>query len=67
MLPFTSLLLQKSNKKRAPKTITPRFREGALIKFLYYCTLKFSSLIFNTSNDKDSFPNTASCFYYSGS
>ncbi len=48
-LPFTFLLLQKSNKKRAPKTITSRFREGALIKHLHYCNLKLSSLMFNNS------------------
>ncbi len=28
---FTFLLLQKSNKKGAPKTNTPRFRDGSLI------------------------------------
>ena len=42
---FTFLLLQKSNKKGAPKTITPRFREAALIRHLYYCRLSSSSLI----------------------
>ena len=42
---FSFLLLQKRNKKRAPKSITPSFREGALIKLLHYCKLKFSSLI----------------------
>ncbi len=35
-LDFTFLLLQKSNKKGATKTITPRFREGALIELLYF-------------------------------
>jgi hypothetical protein len=39
------LLLQKRTKKGAPKTMTPGFREGAMIKQLYYCKLKFSSLI----------------------
>ncbi len=47
LLYFTFLLLQKSNKKRAPKTITPRFREGALIKLLYYCSFKSGSLTAN--------------------
>jgi len=45
---FTFLLLQKSNKKGAPKSNTARFREGALIEFLYYCKLRFGSLIFNS-------------------
>ena len=42
---LTFLLLQKSNKKRAPKTITPRFREAALMRHLCYCSLQFRSLI----------------------
>ncbi len=42
---FTFLLLQKSNKKGAPKTITPRFRDSSLIKLLYYCKLNICSLI----------------------
>ena len=46
---LTFLLLQKSNKKRAPKTITPRFREGALMQHLCYCELKFSPLIVDNS------------------
>ena len=41
---FTFLLLQKSNKKRAPKSITSRFREGSLIEHLYYCKPELSSL-----------------------
>ncbi len=40
---FTFLLLQKSNKKVpiqiGTKTITPRFRDGSLIRLLYYCKL----------------------------
>jgi len=36
---------KKNNKKRAPKTITPRFREGALIKLLHYCSFISYSLI----------------------
>ena len=47
LLYFTFLLLQKSNKKRAPKTITPRFREAALIKLLYYCSFNNCSLTAN--------------------
>jgi len=34
---FSFLSAQKRNKKRRPKTITPRFRYGSLIKLLYYC------------------------------
>ena len=49
MLSFTFLLLQKRNKKGAPKSITSRFREGALIKLLHYCKLRFSSLMYNSS------------------
>jgi len=50
---------KKRNKKRAPKSITPRFREVALIKLLHFptfgrdlknCKLKFSSLIMATHN-----------------
>ena len=58
MLSFTFLLLQKSNKKGAPKSITSRFREGAMIKLLYYCKLKFSSLIFCSSKTEDLFNST---------
>ena len=58
ILSFTFLLLQKSNKKRAPKTITPRFREAALIKHFYYCRLKFCSLIVGNSTFKAIFNNS---------
>jgi hypothetical protein len=34
---FSFLLVQKRNKKRPPKTVTPRFRMGISIKLLYYC------------------------------
>ena len=43
----TFLLLQKSIKKGARKKDTPLFPEGSLIKLLYYCKLRFSSLICN--------------------
>ena len=57
---FTFLLLQKSNKKRAPKTITPRFREAALMKHLYYCCLKISSLIIGHLTFEATFKSTTS-------
>ncbi len=34
---FSFLILQKRNKKGAPKSMTARFRVGSLIKLLYYC------------------------------
>jgi hypothetical protein len=55
---FSFLLLQKRNKKRAPKSITSRFREGALIKLLHYCELKFSSLIIDDSKFVSFFNST---------
>jgi hypothetical protein len=39
---FTFLLLQKSNKKRAPKSNTARFREAALFGV---CTTVASALV----------------------
>ncbi len=50
LLCFSFLLLQKRNKKGAPKTITSRFREGALIKLLCYCSFNSSSLTTNLKN-----------------
>jgi len=61
LLYFTFLLLQKSNKKRAPKTITARFREGALIKLLYYCAFNSSSL---KANLKNSFNSQHISYYF---
>ena len=49
---YTFLLLQKSIKKRARKKDTPLFPDGFLIKLLYYCKLKFSSLISNFNHHK---------------
>lgn len=54
-LSFTFLLLQKSNKKGAPNSITPRIRDGSLITLLYYCKLKFSSLICSTLKNQGPF------------
>jgi len=60
---------KKSNKKRAPKTNTASrsrcahrdgcFREGALIKLLYYCGFNSSTLI----TDLKTILMSTSCFY----
>ena len=42
---YTFLLVQKSNKKGPPKTITARFRVGSLIKLLHYCDFNYRALI----------------------
>ena len=41
-LSHTLDLLQKSNKKGAPKSITSRFREGAMTKFEFTVVQKFN-------------------------
>ncbi|HEX3024049.1 MAG TPA: hypothetical protein VHP12_02465 [Chitinophagaceae bacterium] len=42
---YSFLLVQKRNKKRPPKMITPQFRVGALIWLLYYCDFGYRAVM----------------------
>ena len=44
-LSYSFLLVQKRNKKRPPKMITPHFRVGTLMWLLYYCDFSYRAMM----------------------